>query len=82
LIIEITYLQISTHIIAPVSGDTIINPATRESSAAVIKDSIRQSSAQIAKLTIKLVTPGVLSESEAKKVHTYLAFRQEELNFF
>jgi hypothetical protein len=45
----------------------------------VIKDSIRQASTQIAKLTIKLVTPDVLSENEAKKVHIYLALRQKDL---
>jgi hypothetical protein len=51
-------------------------------SVEVIKDAIRQASAQIAKMTIQLVTPGVLSEEAAKKLRGDLALRQKDLKLF
>jgi transposase InsO family protein len=80
----------------PITNDSVINSSPVDQdvemnnsddglsvldSADVIKDSIRQASAQIAKLTIKLVSP-VLSEKEAKKVRTDLALRQQDLRSF
>lgn len=51
-------------------------------SVEVIKDSIRQVSAQIAKSTIKLVVPGAIPVADLKKVRAAMAAQQKDLVMF